>query len=128
MYFYITCYQFDITCYQSDNVIMQHIGYFDEIDNDRACSSTKGIKKSLFRHVSFWDNINTYDSVLRIIKFGYDIPFTSNPPSLCMSNNKSALRNYSFVSTSIQELLLSECIVVVPFQPYFVSPLSVTEK
>ena len=45
-----------------------------------------------------------------------------------MSNNKSALRNYSFVSTSIQELLLSECIVEVPFQPYFVSPLSVAEN
>ena len=42
---------FDITCDQSDNVILQHIGYFDVIDNDRACLSTKGIKKSLFRHV-----------------------------------------------------------------------------
>ena len=40
---------------------------------------------------------------------------------MCKSNYKSALRNYSFVSTSIQEQLLSECIVEVPFQPYFVS-------
>ena len=47
---------------------------------------------------------------------------------MCKSNYKSALRNYSFVSTSIQEQLLSECIVEVPFQSYFVGPLSVAEN
>jgi hypothetical protein len=111
-----------------DNTLLQHIDYFDVIDKESACMSSVGIKKSLHRHVSFWDSISAYESVLRIIRSGYDIPFISNPPSMCMSNNQSALRNYSFVSTSIQELLLSECIVEVPFQPFFVSPLSVAEN
>ena len=67
----------------------------------------KALRKFCLDMLSFSDNINTNDSVLRIMKFDYDIPFTSNPPSMCMSNNKSALRNYSFVSTSIQEQHLS---------------------
>ena len=87
----------------------------------------KSLRKVCLDMLSFWDNINAYDSVLRIIKFGYDIPFTSNPPSMC-SLTISLHCVITPVSTSIQEQLLSECIVEVPFQPYFVSPLSVAEN
>ncbi|VDI17418.1 Hypothetical predicted protein [Mytilus galloprovincialis] len=45
-----------------------------------------------------------------------------------MKNNKSALKNDDFVSKSVNELVLSGCVIEVPFQPYIVNPLSVATQ
>ncbi|CAC5365463.1 unnamed protein product [Mytilus coruscus] len=53
------------------------------------------------------------------------IPFIDSPSSMYMKNNKSALKNNEFVSKSVNEVVLSGCVIEVPFQPYIVNPLSV---
>lgn len=57
----------------------------------------KGIKKSLFRYILFWESMNIYDLILKIIKLGYDILFIVNLFFMCMNNNKFVLWNDFFV-------------------------------
>jgi hypothetical protein len=45
---------------------------------------------------------------------------------MCFKNNKSAFQNHDFVDTAIAEIVDTGCAIKVPFQPYVVSPLSVT--
>jgi hypothetical protein len=45
---------------------------------------------------------------------------------MCFKNNKSAFQNHDFVDTAIAEIVNTGCAIKVPFQPYVVSPLSVT--
>ena len=48
---------------------------------------------------------------------------------MCFKNNRSALGNEEFDSQTISDLIKSECVVQVPFQPFVVNPLSgVTHK
>ena len=53
------------------------------------------------------------------------IPFLHMPSSYFQKNNKSAISHSDFVSTAIQDLVKSGCVLNVPFKPYIVSPLSV---
>ena len=79
-------------------------------------------------HLQYWRNIDTFPSILRIIEFGYEIEFTSDPPPMHFSNNKSALNNSEFVSRTISDLLESACVIQVPFKPHVISPLSVADN
>ena len=62
-----------------------------------------------------------------MIRDGYQIPFTSTPPSSFEKNNASAIRNSDFVESSLKELLADGRIREVSEVPYTVNPLSVSE-
>ena len=66
--------------------------------------------------------------MLEIISQGYKIPFFEIPQPSSFKNNKSALDNSEFVSSSIQELIRTKRVVEVPFIPKVVSPLSVSSN
>ena len=65
--------------------------------------------------------------VLNIVKNGYTLPFTCNPPPCSLKNNRSSQRNRSFVESSIFELLKNKCIEEVNEPPFCINPLSVAE-
>ena len=56
-------------------------------------------------NLNFWRNIGTPDDILRVIVFGYPIPYFSTPEAAVFYNNKSALDNAEFVSEVINDLL-----------------------
>ena len=78
-----------------ENIELENMLMKTEISSEKV---ENRIKKSLFRNLKFWEKICTYDSVLNIIKNGYSLPFMSQPPTMHLRNNKSALNNESFVS------------------------------
>ena len=78
--------------------------------------------------MNFWKSIETYQSILRIIEFGYEIPFLSHTPALHFKYSNSALNHADFVTEYIAELVDSRRVIKVPFKPYIVSPLSVSEN
>ena len=51
--------------------------------------------------LNFWKNIGTPDDILRVIEFGYPIPYFSTPEAAVFNNNKSALDNAECVSEAI---------------------------
>ncbi|VDH92658.1 Hypothetical predicted protein [Mytilus galloprovincialis] len=62
---------------------------------------------------------------MNVIDFGYRIPFFSDPPSVFLKNNRSALQHSEFVENSIQELLSKNCITEVKCT-FVVNPLTVS--
>lgn len=96
---------------------------------EEKCKNVKNrVKKSLHQHLNYWEKIDTYDSILSIIRNGYSLPFHSQPPYVEFKNNKSALLNHDFVSEAVQELFVSGRVVQVQVKPYMVNPLSVAEN
>ena len=82
----------------------------------------------LVKCVMFWEtelSASTY--VMDIIKNGYSIPFSSQPPESFEKNNASALGNPVFVEAALQELLIDGRILQTDTVPYVVNPLSVAE-
>ena len=65
--------------------------------------------------------------VINIVKHGYSLPFIFQPPPFYAANNKSSLRNRSFVEKSIEQLLADNCIEEVSAMPYCCNPLTVAE-
>ena len=65
--------------------------------------------------------------VTSVIENGYNLPFISECPSFYAKNNASSMRNYDFVTETIEELLKSECIMETDTMPYCCNPLSVSE-
>ena len=63
--------------------------------------------------------------ILSVIEEGYRIPFTQQPPTMFFPNNKSALREATFVTNSILELLDSGRVTELSAPAYVNSPLSV---
>ena len=99
--------------------------------NYESCNFTElktddiNVKGRLREHLTFWEEIGTYEMILSVISQGYTIPFIRIPPAMRFHNNKSALKEHSFVSESILELLQTGRITE-KFQPsYIISPLSV---
>ena len=66
--------------------------------------------------------------VLNVLRHGYVIPFVSLPPRFYAENNRSALRNYEFVSDTIAELLERNFIMEVDSPSHCCNPLTVSEK
>ncbi|VDI74620.1 Hypothetical predicted protein [Mytilus galloprovincialis] len=84
------------------------------------------VKGNLRKHALFWKNVlNANDFIMNVINFGYRIPFLSEPPTIFLSNNRSALKHSEFVENSIEELLTKECIKEVN-RPFVVNPLTVS--
>lgn len=80
------------------------------------------------RNIGKWREIGTNPFILKVIESGYEIPFLSNPPTMCFCKNKSAIHNVEFVSSEISDLLKNKRILEVAFQPFVCSPPSVAEN
>ena len=50
-------------------------------------------------NLSKWERIGSNSSVIQVIKVGYRIPFKTEPESVLLHNNKSALNDLSFLQT-----------------------------
>ena len=67
-------------------------------------------------------------AVLRVIEYGYVLPFMSKPSQYGGKNQASPLQNAGFVSVSIAELVHIGCEKEVVGIPFICSPLSVAEN
>ena len=73
----------------------------------------------------FWCNIlKPSNYVLDIIKFGYKLPFASEPPQSFSENNRSAREDTDFVRAEIFRLESLGCIERVSCKPFIILPLS----
>ena len=84
------------------------------------------VKSRLKKHYNFWKNIDCYDYILDTIYNGYRIPFFSTPPSICLSNNRSAVNHSEFVVEAIHDLLIKGLIEECESKPIVVNPLIVS--
>lgn len=107
---------------KENDIISEHQIYLKNLESFR---DSKGVKHRLRNAVQFWKSINASDFIISTISTGYVIPFIMPPKEMYMKNNKSAILNAEFVSDTVSELLLSSCIIQVPFIPVVVNPLSV---
>ena len=81
--------------------------YFEFMEEDLTykSSSLLGIKGSLKRHITYWENIGASAFILDIISSGYKIPFYLTPESSFSNNNRSAIEHSDFVRDSIEDLI-----------------------
>ena len=86
------------------------------------------VSGKIHKRVEFWEKVlkaSTY--VMAIVIYGYSLPFISHCPTFRAKNNASSLRNYEFVSETINELLATKCIKEVEAAPFCCNPLTVSE-
>ncbi|VDI14798.1 MFS transporter, SP family, solute carrier family 2 (myo-inositol transporter), member 13 [Mytilus galloprovincialis] len=107
------------------NTVIQ-VRFFENFKSNTGIFS--GVKGRLAKSIQYWEHIGANSFILDTLKNGYLIPFIDTPSSMYMKNNKSALKNDDFVSKYVNELVLSGCVIEVPFQPYIVNPLSVATQ
>ena len=102
--------------------------YFEFMEEDLTykISSLLGIKGSLKRHITYWENIGASAFILDIISSGYKIPFYLTPESSFSNNNRSAIEHSDFVRDSIEDLIANGFAIKVPFKPACVNPLTVS--
>jgi hypothetical protein len=86
----------------SDHIEKCAHDYF-EYEQGHANIIVKGRLKS---NIHFWIDIGAYDFIIDTLRDGYKIPFYSVPPSVCLSNNLSAMKHTDFVDSAIQDLLI----------------------
>ena len=86
------------------------------------------VKGRLRDKIQFWIDIDAPRFVVDTIRDGYILPFYSNPSSVCLSNNLSALNNADFVGTAIHDLLARGLIEETPHIPFVVNPLTVSTQ
>ena len=89
-------------------------------------SSQVIVKGRLQANISFWQSIGTSKFILDTLSFDYKIPFSQEPTSVFLNNNRSALGDSDFVESVIQELLRVGSIVSCTCPPDVVNPLSVS--
>ena len=75
-----------------------------------------------------WEEMGASDFILDTLRTGYKLPFIDTPEPKVFRNNKSAMRNESFVGPAISELLSSGRVMKVDVPPKVVNPLSVSEN
>jgi len=76
---------------------------------------------------AFWETLHASDWVMRVLQFGYYIPFESQPSAYSEKNNKSARDEPVFVEQQIKDWL--QLGVLVPFpEAVCINPLSVAFK
>ena len=83
------------------------------------------VKGRLKANISFWQGIGASKFILDTLSFGYKIPFSREPASVILTNNRSALSESDFVESAIQELLSVGSIVSCSCPPDVVNPLPV---
>jgi hypothetical protein len=118
------------TFFNSDNECMEEASVFSELKESDILVKEPTVKNSLKNCLSFWKDIlqPSNEEILWFIENGYTIPFSENPASFELPNNKSALKNKEFVDLAIQELLDKNCAYEVFSKPRNVNPLSVAEN
>ena len=89
-------------------------------------SSQVIVKGRLNANISFWQSIGASKFILDTLSFGYKIPFSGEPTSVLINNNRSAMGENDFVESAIQELLRVGSIVSFICPPDVVNPLSVS--
>lgn len=113
----------------SNSTETDEVEYLFEFGNNYEKKSGKNlvnVKGNLKKHSSYWKNVlHANDFIMNVIDFGYRIPFFSDPPSVFLKNNRSALQHSEFVENSIQELLSKNCITEVKCT-FVVNPLTVS--
>jgi hypothetical protein len=91
---------------------------------------TRGVvpdKGKLKENLTSWKNtIEANSFILDVIKEGYRIPFIENPSSVFFSNNTSARKYSKCVTTAINQLVLSGCVIEKSSRPYCINPLTVS--
>ena len=89
--------------------------------------SSPTVKGRLRAHLSYWEDVlKAPPKVLRTIREGYQIKFSSPPPQASFRNNRSALAHQEFVSTEIQGLLKRGCVRKLARPPFVTNPLTVS--
>ena len=85
------------------------------------------VKGKLKENLAFWKNtIEANSFILNVIKEGYRIPFIENPSSVFLSNNTSVRKCLKFVTTAINQLILSGCVIGESSRPYCINPLTIS--
>lgn len=102
-----------------------HLSRSYEVKSDCA-TPVVSVKGRLKKAVQSWVDIDAPQFILDVISEGYRIPFFVLPLAFIGKNNKSALREFSFVEQSIKELLDSNCVEEVFSPPVIINPLSVS--
>ena len=64
-------------------------------------SSQVIVKGRLKANISFWQSIGASKFILDTLSFGYKIPFSREPTSVFLNNNRSALGESDFVESAI---------------------------
>ena len=84
------------------------------------------VKGPVRTNLDYWKEIGTSYYILDAVQNGYRLLFKTIPKKAEFKNNKSALNNEDFVtsSNSIDELVKSNRVVKVPFKPHMINPLS----
>ena len=91
--------------------------------------SKDGVHGRLQRCIDWWVSIHAPDFVLRIIRYGYFLCFTSLPPPFHAKNSPSAFRHSQFVTDELSSLLHAGAIESVAVESvHIVSPLGVVPK
>lgn len=78
--------------------------------------------------VDRWKEMGASEFILETLRTGYKLPLIDTPVPKHFRNNKSALKNSSFVGPAIKELLQSGRVIKVDAPPKIVNPLSVSEN
>ena len=105
---------------------LDHISLNSSIAEYFEGSSQVIVKGRLKANVSFWQSIGASKFILDTLSFGYKIPFSREPTSVFLNNNRSALGESDFVESAIQELFRVGSIVSCTCPPDVVNPLSVS--
>jgi hypothetical protein len=87
---FFNCYENNVTEFE---IFSEQVNYFE---NSKLHGSFKGVKGNLKKHIQYWKDIGANEFILGTISEGYVIPFSSNPPSMCFKNNKSAFQNHDW--------------------------------
>ena len=82
----------------------------------------------LYSCLTQWKDIGASEYVLSIIESGYKLPLKSEPDSVVLKNNRSALNSPSFVTEEVCKLLEKGCIHEVFMAPRVVNPLTVAQN
>ena len=83
---------------------------------------------SLGRHLPFWKSIGASKFVLKIIEFGYVLPFLRIPEQFVLRNHRSAVEHAQFVEESVLSLLERGCVRCSLDEVHVCSPLGVVDN
>ena len=93
-----------------------------------AVNNNSTVKGRIRMNIKVWEKLRASEYILQVIKEGYKLPFIKTPEFREFQNNHSAINNYNFVSTTIQELIQSGSVIEVPFCPLLVAVNSSGKK
>ena len=86
------------------------------------------VRGRLRQNIAFWKYIGCNNFIIDTIFSGYKIPFFSSPTQSKASNKMSSIKEYSFQTEAIQNLLFRDLIEKCDHCPYVINPLSVSVR